>query len=78
MTITQFDLLDWLDDKAVIKSSPPSNATQHREWLKHQLQAVMLELDYLQVSPLAISEALNFYANAYAEKAQNDILKPKN
>ena len=73
--MTQIDLLDWLDDTAVIKAAPPSNATQHREWLKSQLEAVMIELDHLQISPLAISEALSFYANAYAEKAQNDILK---
>jgi len=73
--MTQIDLLDWLDDTAVIKATPPSNVTQQREWLKSQLEVIMMELDHLQISPLAISEALNFYANAYAEKAQNDILK---
>ena len=73
--MTQIDLLDWLDDTAVIKAALPSNATQHREWLKAQLAVVMMELDHLQISPLAISEALHFYANTYAEKAQDDILK---
>ena len=75
--MTQIDLLDWLDDTAVIKAALPSNAIQHREWLKTQLEVVMQELDYLQISPLAISEALSFYANAYAEKAQSDVLKPE-
>lgn len=71
----QIDLLDWLDENAVIKAAPPSHATQHREWLKTQLEVVMMELDHLQISPLAISEALNFYANMYVEKAQQDILE---
>ncbi len=76
-TMKQFDLLDWLDENAVIKSALPSNAIQHREWLKAQLEVLMMELDHLQISPLAISEALSFYANAYAEKAQQNILKPE-
>ena len=74
-TMKQFDLLDWLDENAVIKAAVPSHAIQHREWLKTQLEVIMLELDHLQISPLAISEALSFYANAYAEKAQQNILK---
>lgn len=29
---------------------------------------------HLQISPLAISEALSFYANIYAKKAQAEVL----
>ncbi len=70
----QIDLLDWLDETAVIKAALPANAVQHREWLKHQLVPLMQELDYLGVSPQAVSEALHYYAHQYAEKAQSDIL----
>lgn len=70
----QIDLLDWLDETAVIKDLPPAEVVQQREWLKAQLKRVMLELDHLQISPLAVSEALNFYANEYSEKAQEKIL----
>ena len=73
----QIDILDWLDETAVIKAAPPASAIGQREWLKTQLETLMHELDYLQVSPLAISEALHFYANIYAEKAQDTLLNPK-
>ncbi len=73
----QTDLLDWLDSTAVIKDLPPAQAVQQREWLKAQLTPVMLELDHLQISPMAVSEALHYFANQYSEKAQNDILKDK-
>lgn len=70
----QIDLLDWLDETAVIKSAPPAESLRQREWLKDQLRSVMMEIDHLQISPLAVSEALHYYANQYAIKAQNDIL----
>lgn len=70
----QLDLMDWLDETAVIKAAPPAHAIAHREWLKTQLKPVMLELDFLQVSPIAISEALSYYANIYAQKAQDHVL----
>jgi len=75
--MTQIDILDWLDETAVIKSSPPAQAVQQREWLKEQLLPVMKELDYLEISPSAVSEALHYYANVYKIKAQEDILNPK-
>ena len=71
----QIDLLDWLDETAVIKDLPPAEVVQQREWLKGQLKRVMLELDHLNISPLAVSEALRFYANEYSEKAQSEILE---
>lgn len=71
----QIDLLDWLDETAVIKAALPAHVVQQRQWLKEQLAPVMKELDYLNVSPLAISEAMHYYANKYAEKAQNGILE---
>lgn len=74
----QIDLLDWLDETAVIKDLPPASTVQQREWLILQLKKVMLELDYLDISPLAVSEALSFYVKEYSEKAQADILKDKN
>jgi hypothetical protein len=73
----QIDLLDWLDETAVIRDLPPAECVQQREWLKTQLKRVMMELDHLEVSPLAISEALSFYVGQYSEKAQADILKDK-
>ncbi len=74
----QIDLLDWLDETAVIKDLPPASTVQQREWLILQLKKVMLELDYLDISPMAVSEALSFYVKEYSEKAQADILKDKN
>ena len=77
----QIDLLDWLDETAVIKDLPPASTVQQREWLIFyilQLKKVMLELDYLDISPMAVSEALSFYVKEYSEKAQADILKDKN
>ncbi len=73
----QIDLLDWLDETAVIKTALPANAVQHREWLKEQLIPVMQELEYLKVSPQAVSEALSYYAHLFSEKAQQEILKDK-
>ncbi|MGH1404366.1 MAG: hypothetical protein ACRBDL_08985 [Alphaproteobacteria bacterium] len=70
----QIDLLDWLDETAVIRAAPPADAVQQREWLKKELSSVMRELDYLNVSPQAVSEALHYYANQYALKAQSSIL----
>lgn len=71
----QIDLLDWLDETAVISDLLPAESVQQREWLKIQLRRVMLELDHLQISPLAVSEALSFYASEYSKKAQANILK---
>lgn len=73
----QTDLLEWLDDTAVIRDLPPAKCIQQREWLKRQLLQLMQELDYLNISPTAIHDALHYYANHYREKAQDDILKDK-
>ncbi len=75
--MTQIDLLDWLDETAVIKDLPPAQSVQQRKWLKSQLVPLMQELEYLNISPLAMSEALHYYANFYAEKAQSAILADK-
>ncbi len=74
----QIDLLDWLDETAVIKDLPPASSVQQREWLIGQLKKIMLELEYLEISPLAISEALSFYVKHYSDKAQADILEDNN
>lgn len=74
MVMTQLDLLEWLEDMAVIKDSPPAQSVQQREWLKQQLKPLMYEMDHLALSPLAVSEALCYYAHIYAQKAQDAIL----
>ncbi|TXK95828.1 hypothetical protein BMR02_12280, partial [Methylococcaceae bacterium HT1] len=34
----QMDLIDWLDDKRVIRQLPPSQSTQHRLFIIEQLK----------------------------------------
>ncbi len=70
----QTDLLDWLNKKRVIKAAPPSQGIQQRAFVLDQLAPIMRELEALELSPLAISEALHQHAAYFQDKAQNQIL----
>lgn len=72
----QTDLLDWLDGKKVIRAQPPSQSIQHRAFVIEQLAPIVRELETLRLSPLAVSEALQFYAGQFQTKAQNQLLNP--
>lgn len=73
----QTDLLDWLDSKKIILALPPTQSTQQRTFLINQLKPIMREMERLELSPLAISEALAYYSNHYQEAAQAAILEEK-
>jgi len=73
----QTDLLDWLDSKKIILALPPAQSTQQRTFLINQLKPIMREMERLELSPLAISEALAYYSNYYQEAAQAAILEEK-
>ncbi len=68
------DLIDWLDGKRVIKQQPPAQMTQHRQFIITQLKPIMRDLEALELSPLAIAEAMAYFSNLYQEIAQNVIL----
>ncbi|TXK95865.1 hypothetical protein BMR09_10525 [Methylococcaceae bacterium CS3] len=65
----QMDLIDWLDNKRVIRQQPPTQSTQHRLFIIEQLKLIMRELEALRLSALTISEAIAYYQNLYQEKA---------
>jgi hypothetical protein len=52
---SQMDLIDWLDEKRVIRQQPPSQSTQHRLFIIEQLKPIMRELEALELSALTIS-----------------------
>lgn len=68
----QASLLDWID---TTKSSIPSEAIQHRAFVVEQLKPVMQELEALELSPLAISEALAHYHAHFQTIAQDLLIK---
>ncbi|TXL03774.1 hypothetical protein BMR07_14290 [Methylococcaceae bacterium CS1] len=65
----QMDLIDWLDNKRVIRQQPPTQSRQHRLFIIEQLKLIMRELEALRLSALTISEAIAYYQNLYQEKA---------
>ena len=70
------DLIDWLDDRRVIKQQLPIQSIQHRLFIIKQLKPIMRELEALEISALTISEAIAHYQELYREKAQQAILSP--
>lgn len=72
----QMDLIDWLDDRRVIKQQLPIQSIQHRLFIIKQLKPIMRELEALEISALTISEAIAHYQELYREKAQQAILSP--
>ena len=65
----QMDLIDWLDDKRVIRQQPPTKATQTVFLSSSSLKPIMRELEALELSALTVSEAMAHYQNLYQEKA---------
>jgi hypothetical protein len=74
----QTDLLDWLEDNKAIVSALPSSHTLQRQFIIEQLtpflKPVLIELETLNASPMAISEALHHFAKTYSQQAQEMLL----
>lgn len=71
----QLDIENWIDQNRVIKSMPPAQAIQHRTFVIEQLKPIMQELDYMELSPLAISEAMAHYMEKYRQAALERLCK---
>jgi len=71
----QLNLLDWLNSKKIILDLPPTEHIQHRTFIINQLKPIFAELEALELSDGAISEAMAHYQNHYQEKHQKTILR---
>lgn len=70
----QLSLLDWLDKKRVIVELPPNEHIRHRAFIIEQLKPIFRELEALELSDSAISEAMAYYQHQYQEKHQNCLI----